>query len=340
MGKGSIPLVNLSSGQAMPVLGLGTVSTSIPSDLATTLTDAIEAGYRHFDTASIYGTEQALGRAIAEAIRQGLLASRDELFVTSKLWCSDADSQLVLPALQKSLKNLGLDYLDLYLVHWPVRVKPGKMPNNFTKEDIIPFDMKSTWEEIEQCCRLGLAKYIGVSNFSSKKLSQLLEHATIPPAVNQVEMNTSWDQRKLRELCRERGVYVTAWSPLGANGAPWGSPSVMQSPVLKEIATTKEKTVAQVALRWLYEQGVSIVVKSYNKERMKENLKTFDWELDEDDLKMIHNIPQKMSYLGEEFVSEDGLSRPLRNYGMGKCKQPSPIKHKFFVFLFTFFLFQ
>ncbi|KAJ6824057.1 methylecgonone reductase-like [Iris pallida] len=290
----------------MPMLGMGTAGTSIPTDLTSTLVDAIEAGYRHFDTASIYMTEQALGRAIAEAIRQGLVASRDELFVTSKLWCSDADPQLVLPALQKSLKNLGLNYLDLYLVHWPVRMKPGKMSNTFTKEDILPFDMKSTWEAMEQCCRLGLAKSIGVSNFSSKKLSLLLEHATVPPAVNQVEMNTCWDQRKLRELCREIGVHVTAWSPLGANGAPWGSLSVMQSPVLKEIATAKGKTVAQVALRWLYEQGVSMVVKSYNKERMKENMKVFDWELYEDELKMIHNIPQKKGYSGERLVSEDG----------------------------------
>ncbi|KAJ6824430.1 methylecgonone reductase-like [Iris pallida] len=310
MGKVSIPMVNLSSGRAMPVLGMGTAGTSIPTDLASTLIDAIEAGYRHFDTASVYRTEQALGRAIAEAIGRGLIASRDELFVTSKLWCSDADPQLVLPALQKSLKNLGLDYLDLYLVHWPVRLKPGKMPYGFTKEDVLPFDMKSTWEAMEQCCRLGLAKSIGVSNFSSKKLSQLLEHATVPPAVNQVEMNASWDQSKLREFCREKGVHVTAWSPLGASGAPWGSPSVMQSPVLEEIATAKGKTVAQVALRWLYEQGVSAVAKSYNKERMKENLKIFDYELDEDDLKMIHNIPQKRGYSGEEFVSEDG---PYKN---------------------------
>ncbi|KAJ6824431.1 methylecgonone reductase-like [Iris pallida] len=299
-------LVTLSSGRAMPVLGMGTAGTSIPSDLASTLVDAIEAGYRHFDTASAYRTEQALGRAIAEAIERGLVASRDELFVTSKLWCSDADPQRVLPALQKSLKNLGLDYLDLYLVHWPVRTKPAEMRNDFTKEDVLPFDMKSTWEAMEQCCRLGLAKSIGVSNFSSKKLSQLLEHAAIPPAVNQVEMNTCWDQRRLRKLCKEKGIHVTAWSPLGANGTWWGSPSVMQSPVLKDIATTKGKTVAQIALRWLYEQGVSMVVKSYNKERMKENLKIFDYELDEDELKMIHNIPQKKGYSGERFVSEDG----------------------------------
>uniref|UniRef100_A0A2N9EVG9 NADP-dependent oxidoreductase domain-containing protein n=1 Tax=Fagus sylvatica TaxID=28930 RepID=A0A2N9EVG9_FAGSY len=248
-----IPEVVLNSGQKMPFIGYGTAALPMPppQTLVSVFFDAIEVGYRHFDTASMYGTEESLGQAVAQALQRGLIKSRDQLFITSKLWCTDAHHDLVLPALSRTLKKLGLEYVDLYLIHFPVRLKQG-IVGEHSNEDVIPFDIKGTWEAMEECYRLGLAKSVGVSNFGCKKLSQLLHHATIPPAVNQVEMNVSWQQEKLRHFCREKGIQVSAWSPLGANGASWGTLDVMESPVLKDIAITKEKSVPQVLYNTTY----------------------------------------------------------------------------------------
>ncbi|KAI6694259.1 hypothetical protein NL676_021969 [Syzygium grande] len=300
--------VVLSSGHRMPLIGFGTFTIPLPPpDVLTSIfLEAIEAGYRHFDTAACYGSEGALGRAVAEALDRGLIENRSHIFITTKLWCTDAHPDLVLPALKKSLKRLGLEYVDLYLIHWPARVKEGTEGFDF-KGKFLPFDMKGTWEAMEECSKLGLAKSIGVSNFGTKKLSQLLVHATIPPAVNQVEMNLAWQQEKLRTYCSEKGIHVSAWSPLAANGAAWGSLAVMESPLLKEIAVAKGKSVAQVALRWIYEQGSSFIVKSFNKDRMRGNLQILGWELSQEDLERLKlQIPQKRGYAGENYISEDG----------------------------------
>ncbi|KAF8008479.1 hypothetical protein BT93_K2220 [Corymbia citriodora subsp. variegata] len=292
----------------MPLIGFGTFTIPLPPpDVLTSIfLEAIKVGYRHFDTAACYGSEEALGQAVAEALDQGLIESRSHIFITTKLWCTDSHPDLVLPALKKSLQKLGLEYVDLYLIHWPARVKEGTEGFDF-KDKLLPFDINGTWEAMEECSKLGLAKSIGVSNFGTKKLSQLLMHATIPPAVNQVEMNLAWQQEKLREYCREKGIHVSAWSPLGANGAFWGSSAVMESPLLKEIAAAKGKTLAQVALRWIYEQGSTFIVKSFNKERMRGNLQILGWELSPEDLERLKlQIPQKRGFAGEIYISEDG----------------------------------
>ncbi|XP_043695490.1 methylecgonone reductase-like [Telopea speciosissima] len=296
----------------MPVITFGTACSPIPPPdfLISTFMDAIKVGYRHFDTASIYDTEEPLGQAIAQALQQGLIKNREEVFVTSKLWCSDGHPNLVLPALKKALKKLGLDYVDLYLIHWPVRLKE-ESSFYFKKEDLLPFDMRGTWEAMEECSRLGLAKSIGVSNFSIKKLSQLLAHATIPPAVNQVQMNPSWKQTKLRKFCSENGIQVNAGSSLGATGTFWGSCVIMKSPILQDIAKAKGKSVAQISLRWIYEQGATPIVKSFNKERMIENLQIFNWELSNEELDKINQIPQCRGFTGEVFISPQGPYRSI-----------------------------
>ncbi|XP_020243861.1 methylecgonone reductase-like isoform X1 [Asparagus officinalis] len=317
----AIPSVTLNSSHKMPVIALGSAGQNLPADvLSRIFLDAIEAGYRHFDTASLYGSEEGIGLAVAEALKLGLVSSRDELFITSKLWVTDAHPDLVLPALKNSLSSkLGLDYLDLYLIHWPIRLKQGDKKVPVDKKDILPFfDMKGTWEAMEECKRLGLVNSIGVSNCTCKKLSQLMEYATIPPAVNQVEMHVAWNQKKLLDFCNEIGVHITAWSPLAANGANWGSIAVMQSAVLKDIASVKGKTVAQVALRWLYQQGVSIAVKTYNKGRMMENLGIFDWELSKEDTEKIQTIPQFRGYQGDMFVSENGPYKTIEELWDGE----------------------
>ncbi|XP_072973107.1 non-functional NADPH-dependent codeinone reductase 2-like [Typha angustifolia] len=286
-----IPEVALSSGdgRAMPLVGMGTAAYPFaPENTKSAILAAVELGYRHFDTASLYRSEKPLGDAVIEAVRLGLIRSREEVFVTSKVWCHDCHPELVLPAIKKSLRNLQMDYLDLYLIHWPVSVKPGTSLLPIHREAVVPMDLKAVWEAMEECQRLGLAKAIGVSNFTRKKIEELLVNAKIPPAVNQVEMNPIWQQQKLREFCAEKGIVVTAYSPLGGQG----NMAVMDCEVLKEIAKARGKTVAQVSLRWIYEQGVSIVVKSFKGERLKENLEIFDWELSNEEHLKISRIPQ------------------------------------------------
>ncbi|KAF6164882.1 hypothetical protein GIB67_017085 [Kingdonia uniflora] len=227
--------------------------------------NAIKLGYRHFDTALIYETEQPVGAAIAEAFQLGIIKSREELFITSKLWCSDAHQGRVLPALQMTLKlNLQLDYLDLYLIHWPLSSKPGKYEYPIPKDELLPMDFKS------------------------------------------VEMNPLWQQRKLLELCKAKGINVTAYSTLGFKMSRWGSNRVSESEVLKNIAEAKGKTHAQVCFRWVYEQRVCVLMKSFNEERMKENQEIFTWYLSDDDSKRISEQLQSKGNLGDPFISDQG----------------------------------
>ncbi|KAG2670166.1 hypothetical protein I3843_14G069000 [Carya illinoinensis] len=310
----SIPEFTLQNGNAMPLLGFGTAEYPFGSSSETmkeTFLHAIKLGYRHFDSAAIYQSEQLLGEAIQDALSLGLVKSRDELFITSKLSCSDGHHDRVLPAMQKTLSNLKLEYVDLYLIHMPVSLKTGEIGISFKKEDILPMDMKSVWEAMENCQKLGLAKSIGVSNFTRKKLETLLSTARIHPAVNQVEMNPYWQQKQLREFCEEKGIHITAYSPLGGKGTIWGTNWIMECEVLKEIANAKGRTIAQISLRWVHEQGVSVVVKSFNKERMKENLDIFDWNLSPDELQKIAGIPQRRGSIASEFISDEGPYKTL-----------------------------
>ncbi|KAJ4711025.1 NADPH-dependent codeinone reductase-like protein [Melia azedarach] len=306
-----VPEVKLSSSSGhrkIPVIGLGmAVDNKDENVMKFAVLEAIKLGYRHFDTASMYGTEKALGEAIIEAVRLGIVSSREELFITSKLWSNDAHRDLVVPALKKSLRTLQMEYIDLYLIHMPISAKPSeKYVHPISKEDILPMDFRGVWEGMEECQRLGLTKSIGVSNFSSKKIDTILAFATIPPSVNQVEMNPAWQQRKLIEFCKSKSIIVTAYSPLGAVGSSWGNNQVMSNEALKQIAKSHGKTVAQVCLRWIIEQGATVVVKSFNKERLKENLGIFDWELRDNDYEKINKIPQQRMMVQAQLITPDG----------------------------------
>nr|XP_043609339.1 D-galacturonate reductase-like [Erigeron canadensis] len=291
-------MISSSDGfRPIPVIAMGTATElsigGIEMVKPSTILEAIKLSYRHFDTAALYQTEKPLGEAIAEALRSGLITSRKELFITTKLWCDSTDRHLVLPAIKKSLENLGLDYVDLYLIHWPLKLNIEKFELPIPNECITAIDIKGVWDAMEECQNLGLTKSIGVSNFSPKKIQQILSFAKIPPAVNQVEMNPIWQQKKLVAYCKENGILVTAYSPLGAVGnSGWGHNRIMECDVLQDIAKSKGKTVAQIALRWLYEQGVSIAVKSFNTERMKQNISIFDWSLTKEERSRIDQIPQ------------------------------------------------
>ncbi|TMW96462.1 hypothetical protein EJD97_007311 [Solanum chilense] len=287
----------------MPAIGMGSTFLSSrpgadPSEtMKSGLLEAIKAGYRHFDTAFIYQSEKPLGEAIVEALHLGLIKSRDELFITTKLWCTFAQRDQIVGACKLSLKALQLEYVDMYLIHHPLSVSETIQKLPVPKEIIHPLDIKGVWEGMEECKNLGLTKGIGVSNFSCKKLEELLLIAKIPPAVNQVEMNPIWQQKELREFCNAKGIHIIAFSPLGAYNTTWGHNRVMECDVLIQIAKSKGKTIAQVALRWIYEQGASLVVKSLNKERMKENLQIFDWSLSHRDLEKISELPQHKGFV-------------------------------------------
>ncbi|KAK6252158.1 hypothetical protein QUC31_013880 [Theobroma cacao] len=309
-----VPEVSIGScGLNMPVIGMGTASYP-PADAETiksAVLEAIKAGYRHFDTAFVYGSEQPLGEAIAEALNIGLIKSRDELFITSKLWCSFADQDLVIPAIKMSLENLQLDYLDLYLIHWPLKFSKEVSRVPIPKEDVFPLDIKSVWSAMEECQHLGLTKAIGVSNFSSKRLEEILSFAKIPPAVDQVEMNPLWQQKELKEFCKAKGIHVTAHSPLGSKGTIWGNSRILDCDGLKEIAEARGKTTAQIALRWVYEQGASVITKSFNKERMKENLEILDWSLSMEELNKISCLPQRKGGSPSTFLEPSDLVKEL-----------------------------
>ncbi|KAJ0981230.1 hypothetical protein J5N97_009485 [Dioscorea zingiberensis] len=299
----------LSSGGRMPVLGMGTAAYPVPEPelVEAAIFEAMKLGYRHFDTASLYQSERPLGRAISRAIQTGIISNRSELFIATKLACFDAYPGAVVPALRDSLNALGIEYVDLYLIHAPMRVR-GEKRFVFTMDDVMPFDSVGTWEGMEECYELGLAKAIGVSNFPIDKLKLLLSHAKVHPAVNQVEMHPLWQQKELRELCKEKGIHVSSYSPLGGTGCFWGNREVLHLKEIEKIAGDKGKTAAQVCLRWGLEKGVSVLPKSFNKERLQENMDIFGWTLGEDELQVISLIPQ----LVEDDASQ-GLARPINS---------------------------
>ncbi|MCO5573653.1 hypothetical protein L7F22_027425 [Adiantum nelumboides] len=287
------PRAPLNNGLSIPLVGFGTAGSSRYTfqQIKDAVAAAIQVGYRHIDSASLYGSEAAIGEALTEAFRAGTL-TRDDIFVTSKIWCSEMDD--VQGAITRSLSALKLNYLDLYLIHWPLKF--AKHPP--TREDIGPLDIPKTWKEMERCSELGLTKAIGVSNFSSQMVTELLKVAKIPPAVNQVEMHPHWQQKKLRETCKKVNVHVSAWSPLGGPETRWGSSVVIENPDIKAIAEKHGKTPAQVLLRWGLQQGVSILPKSYTVSRIAENFQVFDWSLTKEDLEVIGRFKQKKNGAG------------------------------------------
>ncbi|GAA4621063.1 aldo/keto reductase [Saccharopolyspora hordei] len=255
-----VPNITLNTGAAMPQLGYGVFQ--IPADqVVEPVKAALEAGYRSIDTAAVYGNEEGVGRAIAES---GI--KREDLFVTTKLWNDAQGYDSTLKAFDESLQRLGLDYVDLYLIHWPVAAKD---------------EYVNTWKAFQKLHEEGRAKAIGVSNFQVSHLKRLFDETDVVPAVNQIELHPNLPQAELRAFHAEHGIATEAWSPLGQGKG------LLEDATLASLAEKYGKTPAQIVLRWHVQLGNIAIPKSATPSRIKENIQVFDFELAEDDVKAI-----------------------------------------------------
>ncbi|XP_066264681.1 aldo-keto reductase family 1 member A1-A-like [Branchiostoma lanceolatum] len=288
------PAVKLCTGASMPLLGLGT-SRARQNDCYRAVKTALDMGYRHIDTAEIYQNEKDIGRALQEKFAAGL--KREEVFVTSKLWMTRHHPDDVLPACQRSLSDLGLDYLDLYLMHFPVAYARG---DNFLPCDdkgqrvTLDLHFMETWQAMEKLVDAGLAKAIGVSNFNISQMEEVLTNGRIKPAVNQVESHPYLGCHRLLEYCTAKGVVMTAFCPIARPGSEeaeqYGVASLLEDPVITEISKKHGKTPAQVCLKWQIQRNVVVIPKSVTPARIKENSQLFDFELSEDDMSAINKL--------------------------------------------------
>ncbi|KAH8667440.1 NADP-dependent oxidoreductase domain-containing protein [Tricladium varicosporioides] len=285
----------LNNGIEIPALGLGTWQ-SAAGEVEKSVSYALSIGYKHIDAAYCYGNENEVGEGLRQAFASGI--KREDIFVTTKLWCT-YNSRVQL-GLDKSLKALGLDYVDLYLMHWPVPMNPEGNDDRFPKlpdgsRDLVKPEVWShiqTWKEMEKLVGTGKVKAIGVANYSLRYLNQLLPEATIIPAVNQIENHPSLPQQEIVDFCKSKGIHITAYSPLGSAG----SPMLSAAPVV-EVAKKLSVTPATVLLSWNIARGSSVLAKSVNPERIKANMEII--KLDDSDMKTLTDYSKELEASGK-----------------------------------------
>lgn len=289
----------------LPSIGLG--FWKVADDRAPDLVrKAIRIGYRHLDCACDYGNEPAVGDGLSTAFNDGLV-SRDDMWVTSKLWNTYHRKENVRPALERTLKDLKLDYLDLYLIHFPISQKYVPIDHRYPPEwfydpgcenprielDTVP--IRETWEAMESLVDAGLTRYIGISNFGTSLIRDLLSYARIRPAVLQVELHPYLTQEKLLQYCRNENLAVTGFSPLGAEsyfslGMAQPEESLFKHPVISRISQVHQKTPAQICLRWGIQRGTAVVPKASTEAHLAENIQIHDFTLSNDEMTAISSL--------------------------------------------------
>eukprot|EP00057_Strongylocentrotus_purpuratus_P033618 XP_792112.1 PREDICTED: alcohol dehydrogenase [NADP(+)] [Strongylocentrotus purpuratus] len=315
--------VTLPSGHAMPLVGLGTWKLKA-DEVAGAIGAAVDAGYRHFDCALIYGNEKEVGVALREAM-QRLGLKREDVFITTKVWNTFHAKEDVAECFNRSLTDLQLDYIDLYIMHWPLgfqNLGPTVMFPRTETGDIVYSDVHylETWSAMEDLVKTGKCKSLGLSNFNSKQLDDVLQHSTVPPSVLQVESHPFLPQVELLNFCRERSVVVSAYSPLGCGDRAWklsGEPSIFDDPGLLKIAQRLRKSIAQVAIRFQVQRGIPVIPKSATPSHIQENINVFDFELSEDDMALLSSLPRRRILVppkkdkdNKPMVDSDGLVIP------------------------------
>lgn len=307
MSSSSQPCLTLPSGNKIPILGLGTWKSK-PGEVTAAVTAAIECGYRHVDCARAYENEEEVGAGIKAKVDDGTI-KREDLFVTSKLWNTHHHPEDVEGACKQSLGFLGLDYLDLFLMHWPMAYKRGD--RLFPKNDDGSWDFSDThfvdtWKAMEKLVEKGLCKDIGVSNFNQNQLQEILDVCKIKPANNQIELHPLLTQDDLVKFCTDNGVTVTSYSPLGSPDRPWvkdDDPRLMEDPTVVEIAKKKGKSPAQILIKFALDRGTICIPKSVTASRIQANFETLNFELNAQEMQQLKAMNRDYRAVGLEWIS-------------------------------------
>ena len=263
----------LSNGVRIPVLGFGTWQSADGDEAYNAVLSALRAGYRHIDTAAAYENEESVGKAINDFMKESGV-SRKDLFVTTKLWNGDHGRTLTEKAIDESLSKLGLDYLDLYLIHWP---NPLKFRDCWAEKNA------ESWKEMEDAVKDGKIRAIGLSNFWEHHIEALLKTAVMKPMVNQIKICPGQSQKKLVEYSKKLGMVVEGYSPLGTG-------AIFSNEFMKSLSEKYKRSIAQICIRWSIQSGCIPLPKSVTESRIKENLNVFDFELDAEDIEKIANL--------------------------------------------------
>ena len=295
--------LKFKNGDIMPALGLGTWKSST-GEVFKAVKTAIKIGYRHIDCAPVYGNEKEIGMAIAECISEGLI-TREELWVTSKLWNSSHRKEQVVPAIEKTLADLQVSYLDIYLVHWPIALKenvgfPAK-GGDFYPINEIP--LTETWQGMETVFNKKLARHIGVSNFGPVNLQHILDNAKVTPEMNQVECHPYLQQQQLFDYCTSHSIFLTAYSPLGSFDPKriTDSPAILKDPLIGKLAEKRGVSPAQILISWALQRGISAIPKSTNANRIAENFEANTIELTDDKMHQIEDLDKDFRYVDGKF---------------------------------------
>lgn len=305
--------LKFKNGDELAAIGLGTWKSS-PGEVGKAVKIALNNGYRHIDCAAAYGNEAEIGRALSEVFLEGKV-KREEVWITSKLWNNAHKKEDVIPALKNILKDLQLDYLDLFLMHWPVAFKPEVEGFPEKDEDFLSLEdapLIETWSAMLEAKEQGLIKHAGVSNFSQQKLKDLMEQTNDNPEMNQVELHPYLQQDDLMDFCKKNQINITGYSPLGSGDRTPemkadDEPSLLENETIKKIAQKHGKSAGQILIAWHVHRGNAVIPKSTNEKRIKENLESADINLDQEDMTEIAKLDRHYRYVtGEFFETSDG----------------------------------